>query len=280
MKKEDSVIDNSIKMYMKEMGSIPMLSLEEEQYYAKRAAAGDPIAKNKLIESNLRLVVSMAKHYIGCGVSFQDLIQEGNIGLIKAVDKYDLSRGYRFSTYASWWIKQTISRAIADQNRIIRLPVHTAEMINKIKKTTRELTSTLHREPSISELAQHIGVEEKEIKEAKKYILSISSLDVPVGDEEETTFEAFIPDLEAVNPIEECENQDMKNAIDKVLKTLSNREAEILKMRFGLNGYKPLTLEEVGQQYGLTKERIRQIETKALQKLRNPSRSKMLKEYI
>lgn len=274
-------VDNSMKMYMREMGNIPMLTQEEERHYAELAAMGDPVAKNKLVESNLRLVVSVAKHYIGCGVSFQDLVQEGNIGLMKAVDKYDLNRGFRFSTYATWWIKQTISRAIADQNRIIRIPAHMTELINKIKRASRRLTVSLQRDPTDKEIAEELGVEEKEIKEANKYIVSIASLDTPLGTEDDdVTLETFIADYNTADPISNCEHQDMVKAVDKVLGTLSQREADILRLRFGLNGEAPLTLEEVGQKYNLTKERIRQIEVKALQKLRNPSRSKVLKDYV
>ena len=277
----NEITDNSMKMYMREMGNIPILSLEEERHYAQQAAIGDQAAKNKLIESNLRLVVSVAKHYIGCGVPFQDLIQEGNIGLMKAVDKYDLNKGFRFSTYATWWIKQTISRAIADQNRIIRVPVHMTELINKIKKASRELTVKLQRDPTDAEIADKLGLKEDEITEANKYVISISSFDTPVGGEdEEVTIGSFIADNSVEDPIENCEKEEMQKAIDNVLSTLSEREANILKLRFGLNGNQPMTLEEVGKQYGLTKERIRQIEIKALQKLRNPVRSNMLKDYL
>lgn len=278
---EDTLVDNSMKMYMHEMGDIPMLTLQEEQQYAKSAAMGDETAKAKLVEANLRLVVSVAKHYIGCGVPFQDLIQEGNIGLMKAVEKYDLSKGFRFSTYATWWIKQTISRAISDQNRIIRVPVHMTEMINKIKKATHELNVQLKREPSTAEIAKYLQVSEDEIKEANQYVISLISLDTPVGGEDDdTTIGSLIPDNTIKDPIENCEIQDTDDAIQKVLSTLSEREANILKLRFGLGSDQPMTLEEVGKRYDLTKERIRQIETKALQKLRNPNRSKILREYL
>lgn len=278
---EQDFIDNSMKMYMREMGSIPMLSPEEEKRYAELAAMGDPVAKNKLVESNLRLVVSVAKHYIGCGVAFQDLIQEGNIGLMKAVDKYDVNRGFRFSTYATWWIKQTISRAIADQSKTIRIPAHLTELVNKVKRASRKLTVILQRDPTDKEIADELGIEEKDVKEANRYAIAITSLDSPIGTEDdEATLETFIADDNAIDPIEKCERQDMTNTIEKVLSTLSQREADILKMRFGLTGKQPMTLEEVGKEYGLTKERIRQIETKALQKLRHPSRSKVLKDYL
>ena len=275
------IVDNSTKMYMREMGNIPMLTPEEEKQYAELAALGDPVAKNKLVESNLRLVVSVAKHYIGCGVSFQDLIQEGNIGLIKAVDKYDLNRGFRFSTYATWWIKQTISRAITDQNRLIRIPAHMTETINKIKKISRELTLSLQKEPSIKDIADALGITEEELVEINQYMNSISSLDTPLdeGDGDDTV-ESLIPDTNAIDPEESCEQADMLASINKVLATLSDREAEILCLRFGLNGHQAMTLEEVGEHEGLTKERIRQLEIKALQKLRNPNRSRLLKDYL
>jgi len=275
------MVDNSTKMYMREMGNIPMLTPEEEKRYAELAALGDPVAKNKLVESNLRLVVSVAKHYIGCGVSFQDLIQEGNIGLIKAVDKYDLDRGFRFSTYATWWIKQTISRAITDQNRLIRIPAHMTETINKIKKVSRELTLSLQKEPSFKDIADALGISEKELIEINQYMNSISSLDTPLdeGDGDDTV-ESLIPDTKAIDPEENCEQADMLATINKVLATLSDREAEILRLRFGLDGHQAMTLEEVGEYEGLTKERIRQLEIKALQKLRNPNRSRLLKDYL
>lgn len=275
-------IDSSMKMYMREMGNIPMLTLDEERHFAERAAAGDPIAKNKLIESNLRLVVSVAKHYIGCGVSFQDLIQEGNIGLMKAVDRYDLNKGFRFSTYATWWIKQTISRAVSDQSRIIRVPVHISELINKIKRASRELTISLHRDPTVKELANKLEISENEIYEANQYAISMSSLDMLVGGEDDdvTTIGSFVADPNIIDPVEVCEQKDLTKTINQVLNTLTPREADILRLRFGLNGTVPMTLEEVGKKYGLTKERIRQIETKSLQKLRNPARSKALQEYI
>lgn len=277
---EQDFVDSSMKMYMHEMGSIPMLSAEEEKHYAELAAMGDPVAKNKLVESNLRLVVSVAKHYMGCGIAFQDLIQEGNIGLIKAVDKYDVNRGFRFSTYATWWIKQTISRAIADQGKIIRIPAHLTELINKVKRASRKLTVTLQRDPTDKEIADVLGIEEKDVKEANKYAIAMMSLDTPIGDEDDLTLETFIADNSSVDPIASCERQDMINTIEKVLSTLTPREADILKKRFGFDGSQPMTLEEVGKEYNLTKERIRQIETKALQKLRHPSRSKVLKDYL
>ena len=275
------ISDDSTKMYMREMGAIPVLSAEEEKIITQRIANGDTQAKKELVEANLRLVISVAKRYIGCGVPFQDLIQEGNIGLMKAVDKYDSNKGFHFSTYATWWIRQTISRAIADQNRLIRIPVHMSEIINKIKRASRELTISLQRDPTEAEIAKKIGVQEKDVIEANKYITSISSLDTPIGGEdEEVTIGSFIADNNVADPIKNCEQADLQKAINNVLSTLSEREANILRLRFGLTGDQPLTLEEVGQQYGITKERVRQIEIKALQKLRNPVRSNKLKEYL
>lgn len=275
------ISEDSVKMYMQEMGAIPVLSAEEEKIITQRVANGDIEAKKKLVESNLRLVVSVAKKYIGCGVPFKDLLQEGNIGLMKAADKFDYNKGFHFSTYATWWIRQTISRAIADQNRLIRVPVHMSEVINKIKRASRELTVKLQRDPTNAEIANRIGIKEEEVNEANKYIISISSLDTPIGGEdEEVTIGSFIADTDIIDPLDNCERQDLHNTLEKVLSTLSEREANILRLRFGLNGNIPMTLEEVGQKYGITKERVRQIEIKALQKMRNPVRSNQLKDYL
>ena len=275
------IFEDSTKMYMREMGAIPTLSIEEEKIITQRIANGDEEAKKDLIEANLRLVISVAKRYIGCGIPFQDLVQEGNIGLIKAADKFDFNKGFHFSTYAIWWIRQTISRAIADQNRLIRVPVHMSELINKIKRASRELTVKLHRDPTDAEIAKKLGINEQEVTEANKYVISMSSLDTPIGGEdEEVTIGSFIADPNISDPVENCEKQDLHNALNKVLSTLSEREANILKLRFGFDGNQPMTLEEVGQQYGITKERVRQIEIKALQKMRNPVRSNQIKEYL
>lgn len=275
------ISEDSTKMYMREMGAIPTLSIEDEKIITQRIANGDEEAKKELIEANLRLVISVAKRYIGCGIPFQDLVQEGNIGLIKAADKFDFNKGFHFSTYAIWWIRQTISRAIADQNRLIRVPVHMSELINKIKRASRELTVKLHRDPTDAEIAKKLGIDEQEVTEANKYVISMSSLDTPIGGEdEEVTIGSFIADTNISDPIENCERQDLHNALNKVLSTLSEREANILKLRFGFDGNQPMTLEEVGQQYGITKERVRQIEIKALQKMRNPVRSNQIKEYL
>ena len=276
----EAVVDNSIKIYMREMGQFSMLSADEEVKLAHRIAEGDQSAKNELVEANLRLVVSLARHYQGCGLSYQDLIQEGNIGLIKAAEKFDVSKGFRFSTYASWWIKQTLSRAIADQSRTIRIPVHMTENINKFKKTERELLSQLNREPKIKEIADAMGISEKQAKEIQSYIVEPTSLDIQVGDDDDTTIGSFIEDTHFVNPESAYIKESNGDVVNAVLDTLSDREANILRLRFGIGGKKAMTLEEVGKEYGLTRERIRQIEAKALRKLRHPSRANILKECM
>ena len=274
------VVDNSIKIYMREMGQFSMLSADEEIKLAHRIAEGDQSAKNELVEANLRLVVSLARHYQGCGLSYQDLIQEGNIGLIKAAEKFDVSKGFRFSTYASWWIKQALSRAIADQSRTIRIPVHMTENINKFKKTERELLSKLNREPKVKEIADAMGISEKQAKEIQSYIVEPTSLDIQVGDDDDTTIGSFIEDTHFVNPESAYIKESNGDVVNAVLDTLSDREANILRLRFGIGGKKAMTLEEVGKEYGLTRERIRQIEAKALRKLRHPSRANILKECM
>jgi RNA polymerase primary sigma factor len=276
----EAVVDNSIKIYMREMGQFSMLSAEEEIELANRIAEGDQSAKNELVEANLRLVVSLARHYQGCGLSYQDLIQEGNIGLIKAAEKFDVSKGFRFSTYASWWIKQALSRAIADQSRTIRIPVHMTENINKFKKIERELLSQLNREPKIKEIADAMGISEKQAKEIQSYIVEPTSLDIQVGDDDDTTIGSFIEDTHFVNPESAYIKESNGDVVNAVLDTLSDREANILRLRFGIGGKKAMTLEEVGKEYGLTRERIRQIEAKALRKLRHPSRANILKECM
>lgn len=276
----EAVVDNSIKIYMREMGQFSMLSADEEVKLAHRIAEGDQSAKNELVEANLRLVVSLARHYQGCGLSYQDLIQEGNIGLIKAAEKFDVSKGFRFSTYASWWIKQALSRAIADQSRTIRIPVHMTENINKFKKTERELLSQLNREPKIKEIADAMGISEKQAKEIQSYIVEPTSLDIQVGDDDDTTIGSFIEDTHFVNPESAYIKESNGDVVNAVLDTLSDREANILRLRFGIGDKKAMTLEEVGKEYGLTRERIRQIEAKALRKLRHPSRANILKECM
>ena len=276
----EAVVDNSIKIYMREMGQFSMLSADEEVKLARRISEGDQSAKNELVEANLRLVVSLARHYQGCGLSYQDLIQEGNIGLIKAAEKFDVSKGFRFSTYASWWIKQALSRAIADQSRTIRIPVHMTENINKFKKTERELLNQLNREPKIKEIADAMGISEKQAKEIQSYIVEPTSLDIQVGDDDDTTIGSFIEDTHFVNPESAYIKESNGDVVNAVLDTLSDREANILRLRFGIGGKKAMTLEEVGKEYGLTRERIRQIEAKALRKLRHPSRANILKECM
>lgn len=276
----EAVVDNSIKIYMREMGQFSMLSADEEIELAHRIAKGDQSAKNELVEANLRLVVSLARHYQGCGLSYQDLIQEGNIGLIKAAEKFDVSKGFRFSTYASWWIKQALSRAIADQSRTIRIPVHMTENINKFKKVERELLSQLNREPKIKEIADAMGISEKQAKEIQSYIVEPTSLDIQVGDDDDTTIGSFVEDTHFVNPESAYIKESNGDVVNAVLDTLSDREANILRLRFGIGGKKAMTLEEVGKEYGLTRERIRQIEAKALRKLRHPSRANILKECM
>lgn len=276
----EAVVDNSIKIYMREMGQFSILSADEEVKLAHRIAEGDQSAKNELVEANLRLVVSLARHYQGCGLSYQDLIQEGNIGLIKAAEKFDVSKGFRFSTYASWWIKQALSRAIADQSRTIRIPVHMTENINKFKKTERELLNQLNREPKIKEIADAMGISEKQAKEIQSYIVEPTSLDIQVGDDDDTTIGSFIEDTHFVNPESAYIKESNGDVVNAVLDTLSDREANILRLRFGIGGKKAMTLEEVGKEYGLTRERIRQIEAKALRKLRHPSRANILKECM
>lgn len=276
----EAVVDNSIKIYMREMGQFSMLSADEEVKLAHRIAEGDQSAKNELVEANLRLVVSLARHYQGCGLSYQDLIQEGNIGLIKAAEKFDVSKGFRFSTYASWWIKQALSRAIADQSKTIRIPVHMTENINKFKKIERELLNQLNREPKIKEIADAMGISEKQAKEIQSYIVEPTSLDIQVGDDDDTTIGSFIEDTHFVNPESAYIKESNGDVVNAVLDTLSDREANILRLRFGIGGKKAMTLEEVGKEYGLTRERIRQIEVKALRKLRHPSRANILKECM
>lgn len=276
----EAVVDNSIKIYMREMGQFSMLSADEEIKLANRIAEGDQSAKNELVEANLRLVVSLARHYQGCGLSYQDLIQEGNIGLIKAAEKFDVLKGFRFSTYASWWIKQALSRAIADQSRTIRIPVHMTENINKFKKTERELLSQLNRDPKIKEIADAMGISEKQAKEIQSYIVEPTSLDIQVGDDDDTTIGSFIEDTHFVNPESAYIKESNGDVVNAVLDTLSDREANIIRLRFGIGGKKAMTLEEVGKEYGLTRERIRQIEAKALRKLRHPSRANILKECM
>lgn len=277
----DVMTDNSIKMYMREMGKIDMLSADEEHHLASLVAQGDKNARNQLVEANLRLVCSLAKHYQGCGLTYQDLIQEGNIGLIKAAEKFDVEKGFRFSTYATWWIKQAISRAIADQARTIRVPVHMAENINKVKKIERQLLAELQHEPTNAEIAKAMKMSEDQIAEIKSYMTDTTSLDIQVGDDDDgTTIGSFVEDTHFVNPADAYVKAVNGEMVDMVLSTLSDREANIIRMRFGIGRDRAMTLEEVGKEFSLTRERIRQIEAKALRKLRHPSRAGILKECM
>lgn len=277
---ENLNVDDPVKMFLKEIGKIPLLTYEEENALAERMVKGDKAAKKHLIESNLRLVVSIAKKYIGRGMNFLDLIQEGNLGLIKAVDKFDQSKGYKFSTYATWWIRQAITRAIADQARTIRIPVHMVETINKLIRTSRHLLQTLGREPTPEELAAELEMPLDKVKEVLKVSQEPVSLETPVGEEDESNLGNFIPDDEAPSPAAQAADVLLREHIEEVMQTLTPREAKVLKLRFGLQDGRMRTLEEVGKEFQVTRERIRQIEAKALRKLRHPSRSKRLKDFM
>lgn len=273
-------INDPVRMYLKEIGKISLLSLDEELALSKRVEEGDEEAKRILAESNLRLVVSIAKRYVGRNLSFLDLIQEGNIGLMKAVDKFDASKGYKFSTYATWWIRQAITRAIADQAKTIRVPVHMVETINKLKRIQRQLTLELNREPTEAELAKKMGTTEDKVREIFKISQDPLSLETPIGEEDDSHLGDFLKDESSMSPEEYAINEVLKDEIEEVLNTLTPREEEVLKLRFGLHGGTCHTLEDVGNMFGVTRERIRQIEAKALRKLRHPSRSRKLKDYL
>ncbi len=273
-------VDDPVRMYLREIGKIPLLSFEEELELAKRVLNGEEEAKQKLAESNLRLVVSIAKKYVGRGMLFLDLIQEGNMGLIKAVEKFDYTKGYKFSTYATWWIRQAITRAIADQARTIRIPVHMVETINKLIRTSRHLLQILGREPTPEEIAEEMEIPVEKVMEIQKIAQDPVSLETPIGEEDDSHLGDFIPDDESPAPHDSAAYTLLKEQLEEVMGTLTAREAKVLKLRFGLEDGKARTLEEVGKEFQVTRERIRQIEAKALRKLRHPSRSKRLKDYM
>ena len=277
---KDVKINDPVRMYLKEIGRINLLTSDEEFEYAKLAVEGDEFAKKMLAESNLRLVVSIAKRYVGRGMLFLDLIQEGNIGLMKAVDKFDPIKGYKFSTYATWWIRQAITRAIADQARTIRVPVHMVETINKLARIQRQLTQELNREPTDDEIAKKLGITVEKVREVYKISQDPVSLETPIGEEDDSPLGDFIKDERTMGPEEYATVEMLKEELSEVLKTLTDREEKVLRLRFGLEDGQCRTLEEVGQIFGVTRERIRQIEAKALRKLRHPSRSRKLKDFL
>ena len=272
-------LDDPVRMYLKEIGQVKLLSAEEEIELAKRVSEGDQAAKNKLTEANLRLVVSIAKKYSGRGLHILDLIQEGNTGLIRAVDKFDWTKGNKFSTYATWWIRQAITRAIADQARTIRVPVHMVEVINKATRCNRKLVQELGREPTVEEIAKELNLPVEKIIEANRTAADTLSLDTPVGDEEDTSIGSFVEDERTPGPADATSNALLAEALKEILDTLTEREADVLRMRFGMYDGRTHTLEEVGQIFGVTRERIRQIENKAIRKLRHPSRAKKIRDF-
>ncbi|MBR5313861.1 MAG: RNA polymerase sigma factor RpoD [Clostridia bacterium] len=280
LSQEGLAIDDPVRMYLKEIGKIPLLSAEKETQLAERISRGDEKAKNELVEANLRLVVSIAKRYVGKGMFFLDLIQEGNLGLMKAVDKFDYQKGYKFSTYATWWIRQAITRAIADQARTIRVPVHMVETIHKVSRYSRQLLQELGHEPSADEIAEKMGMSAEKVREILKIAQDPFSLETPIGEEEDSHLGDFIEDYDSPAPAETASYALLRKHLCAVLHTLTPREEHVLKLRFGLEDGRTRTLEEVGKEFDITRERIRQIEAKALRKLRHPSRSKRLKDYL
>ena len=277
---ENAKLDDPVRMYLKEIGRIKLLTPEEEQEIAKKMAEGDEDARKRMSEANLRLVVSIAKRYVGRGMQLLDLIQEGNLGLMKAVEKFDYTKGYKFSTYATWWIRQSITRAIADQARTIRIPVHMVETINRVLRTSHSMVQKLGREPTTKEIADELHIEESKVEEVLKIAQEPVSLETPIGEEEDSHLGDFIQDDEASQPSEEASYTLLREQLEEVLSTLTPREEQVLRMRFGLTDGKPHTLEEVGKEFDVTRERIRQIESKALRKLRHPSRSKKLLDFL
>ncbi len=277
---EVMAIDDPVKVYLKEIGRVPLLTPEEETALAMRIIEGDSYAKKRLSEANLRLVVSIAKRYVGRGMQFLDLIQEGNLGLIKAVEKFDYTKGFKFSTYATWWIRQAITRAIADQARTIRIPVHMVETINKVKKVSSQLLHKNGHEPTAEEIADELAMPVDKVREIMRVAQEPVSLETPIGEEEDSHLGDFIPDDDAPAPADAASHTLLKEQLDEVLASLTEREAKVLRLRFGLEDGRPRTLEEVGKEFDVTRERIRQIEAKALRKLRHPSRSKKLKDFL
>ena len=277
---EGLAIDDPVRMYLKDIGKISLLTPEREKYLAEQIALGSKAAKDELIEANLRLVVSIAKRHVGKGMYFLDLIQEGNLGLIKAVEKFDYSKGYKFSTYATWWIRQAITRAIADQARTIRIPVHMVETIHKVSRTARQLLQEFGREPTTDEIAESLGITADKVREIMKIAQDPVSLETPIGEEEDSHLGDFVEDNDSPAPSDSASYSLLREQLCNILKTLTPREEQVIKLRFGLEDGRPRTLEEVGKQFQITRERIRQIEAKALRKLRHPSRSKTLKDYL
>jgi RNA polymerase primary sigma factor len=279
----DQFADDSVKMYLREIGKIPLLTQEEEQVLAVKAAKGNKKAKDKMVEANMRLVVSIAKRYSGRGLDFLDLIQEGNTGLLRAVEKFDPEKGFKFSTYATWWIRQAITRAIADQARTIRIPVHMVETINKVLRASRKLTAELNREPTIEEIAKEMDMDVEKVDYVMRIKQDIASLDQSVGkdgDDEDSVLGDFVEDEDRISPEDSAANQMLKEQLAEIISTLSEREQKIIKLRFGIGGGRPHTLEEVGAEFSVTRERIRQIEAKALSKLRKNKDTKKLQEYL
>ncbi len=280
LSQEGLAIDDPVRMYLKDIGKIPLLTPEREAYLAERISLGDKEAKDELTEANLRLVVNIAKRHVGKGMYFLDLIQEGNLGLMKAVEKFDYSKGFKFSTYATWWIRQAITRAIADQARTIRIPVHMVETIHKVSRTSRQLLQELGREATTDEIAEKLGMTPDKVREILKIAQDPVSLETPIGEEEDSHLGDFVEDSDSPAPSDSASYSLLREQLCNVLRTLTPREEQVIKLRFGLEDGRPRTLEEVGRQFQITRERIRQIEAKALRKLRHPSRSKTLKDYL
>ncbi|MBQ1410183.1 MAG: RNA polymerase sigma factor RpoD [Oscillospiraceae bacterium] len=277
---EETATTDPVRMYLKEIGKIPLLSPEEETELAMRVSEGNEEAKKRMVEANLRLVVSVAKHYLGRGMQLLDLVQEGNMGLLKAVEKFDYTKGYKFSTYATWWIRQSITRAVADQARTIRIPVHMVETINRVSRTSRALVQELGREPTLAEISAYLHLPEDKIAEVMKIAQDPVSLETPVGEEDDSHLGDFIPDSDVAEPVESASFNMLRQQLSEVMQTLSPRECKVLRLRFGLEDGRAHTLEEVGKEFDVTRERVRQIEAKALRKLRHPSRSKILKDFL